>query len=419
MQESGQRNLTGWDFFLLWAGAGIALTEIWAGGLLLPLGLGAALLAILLGHLIGGIPMAMAGLIGARHGVPAMISTRAALGTNGSKIAAVLNVIQLLGWTGVMLWVGGQAATKLFPALGAPVWIAICGVLTTFWALGGHRIWKPLQRISVVLLFALSLWMTFVVLKNYSFAELWKKPAAGGLPFAVGLDIVIAMPISWLPLAADYARFSTSPRTSFLGTFLGYLLASSWMYAVGVFAGLATGSATPEAAVMDLMAAQKLGLAALLIVLLSTFTTTFLDLYSNTISTRSLAPALPEKGVTIAGGVLGTVIALLFSAHQYEAFLLSIGSAFCPLFGVVLVDYFIRHRGHYTAESLRARAFNPAGLASWAGGFLVYQLCASPAGGFFPIGRSFAYGSSLPAMLSAALLYLMITRGRRPQENAS
>lgn len=418
MAEASQRNLNGWDFFLLWSGAAIALTEIWAGSLLLPLGLVAGLAAILLGHLIGNLPLGLAGLIGSRHGVPAMVGTRGALGVRGSHVAAAINVVQLVGWTGVMLWIAGDAAAKLVPALAPSTWMVICGVLTTLWTLGGHRLWKPLQRVSVALLFALTLWMTWVVLQNYSLSELLRIPRKPDLPFMIGVDIVIAMPISWLPLVSDYTRFARTSRGAFWGTFVGYFLASCWMYAVGVVAGLATGSSTPDAAVMQLMAAQKLGMAALLIVLLSTFTTTFLDIYSTSVSAQSMRPKLREKPVTIVVGILGTLIALVFSPLQYEGFLLFIGSAFCPLFGIVLTDYLAINRSHYDGAALSDRhgrhwhvaGFNPRGFLAWSAGILTYLFCAAPSP-LFPWGQSFALGASLPGMIVPALIYLALMKG--------
>ena len=107
------RNLGGWDFFLLWAGAAVSLAEIWAGGLIVPLGLGLGLFAILLGHLIGNTPFAMGGLIGSRWGIPAMVSARPSFGVRGSYFAASLNVIQLIGWTAVMLIICGGAADAI------------------------------------------------------------------------------------------------------------------------------------------------------------------------------------------------------------------------------------------------------------------------------------------------------------------
>lgn len=410
--DGRERNLKEWDFVLLWAGAAISLSEIWAGGLLVSFGLLAGLGLIVLGHVLGNTPMALGGLIGSRHGVPAIVGTRGALGNRGSALPAVLNIVQLVGWTAVMLWIGGQAAAGLAGgAASARGWTIGLGLLTTLWALAGHRFWRVLQKTGVVLLLLLSIAMTGLALKTYGWRELLAVPAAPAMPFMTGLDLVIAMPISWLPLVSDYTRFAAVPGRGFRGTWWGYFLVSSWMYAVGLVAAIATGSGAPEGMLLQLMGAHRLLVPAVLIVLLSTVTTTFLDIYSNAVSAQSLFPKLGTRPLVLLGGLAGTVIALFFDATIYEGFLLFIGSAFCPLFGVVLADYFILKRGAYAAEDLFRRGrywytggLNWRALLAWAAGFGIYRLCARTA---------FAGGASLPALLAAAVLYLAVSYGRR------
>ena len=409
---AGERNLKEWDFFLLWAGAAISLSEIWAGGLLASFGLLAGLGLILLGHFVGNVPLVLGGWIGSRHGVPAIVSTRGALGNRGSILPGLLNVVQLVGWTAVMLWIGGQAAAGLAGgAERAGAWTVALGVLTTLWALAGSRIWKTLQKIGVVLLLLLSVALTALALATYGWRDLLAAPRAPTMPAMLGLDLVIAMPISWLPLVSDYARHAAVPGRGLRGTGWGYFLVSSWMYAVGLVAALATGSDAPETMLMQLLGAHRLLAPAVLIVLLSTVTTTFLDVYSNAVSAQSLFPKLGTRPAVLAAGVAGTLFALGFDATKYEGFLLFIGSAFCPLFGVVLADYFILKRGRYEAAELFRRGrywyaggVNVRALAAWAAGFGLYQGCARTA---------FAGGASLPALLGAAAIYLAISYGRR------
>ena len=410
--ESRERNLKEWDFFLLWAGAAISLSEIWAGGLLASFGLLAGLGIILLGHAVGNAPMALGGLIGSRHGVPAIVGTRGALGNRGSILPAVLNVVQLVGWTAVMLWIGGQAAAGLAGGAGsARGWIVALGLLTTAWALAGNRFWRTLQKIGVVLLLLLSVAMTALALKTYGWRELRAASPARTMPFMLGLDLVIVMPISWMPLVSDYTRYAAVPGRGIRGTWWGYFLVSSWMFAAGLVAALATGSGAPETALMQLMGGHGLLGPAVAIVLLSTLTTTFLDIYSNAVSAQSLFPKIGTRPLVALAGIAGTGIALFFDATKYEGFLLFIGAAFCPLFGVVLADYFVLKRGNYAAEDLYRRGrywyaggVNGRAMLAWAAGFGVYRLCAQ---------AEFAGGSSIPSLLAAAAIYLAISHGRR------
>lgn len=310
-----ERNLTGWDFFLLWAGAAVSLAEIWAGSLIVPLGLPLGLWCILIGHLIGNTPFALGGLMGSRWGIPSMVSVRPSFGIRGSYFAAVLNVIQLMGWTAVMLIVCGGAAdeiSKFYGFSNPTLWIFLSGGVTTVWAFLGHRAWRWLQRISVVSLLLLCLAMTCLVFKQVGWEMLSEIPRGKGLPFMVGMDLVIAMPISWLPLVSDYSRFATNSRSSFWGTWLGYLILSSWMYLLGLAASLATKSSDPSGVIVNLMLKSGWAIPALLIVLFSTFTTTFLDIYSTGISALNILPKWGERKGVLIGGVLGTGVALFF-----------------------------------------------------------------------------------------------------------
>jgi nucleobase:cation symporter-1, NCS1 family len=415
-----KRNLAGWDFFLLWAGAAVSLAEIWAGGLLAPLGLGLGVGAILLGHLIGNTPLALGGLIGSRWGIPTMVSVRLSFGMRGSYFAAALNVIQLVGWTAVMLIICGGAAeaiSKVYGFSSPSFWIVFSGVITTLWALVGHRLWKWLQRIAVFALLLLCGAMTFLVFQEYGWTTLAQIPKQADFPFMIGMDLVIAMPISWLPLVSDYSRFATDSKPGFWGTWFGYLIVSSWMYLLGLVASLATKSPDPSAAVMGLMIKFGWPVSALMIVLFSTFTTTFLDIYSTAVSALNIAPRLGERKGVIIGGILGTITALFFpTLLNYEHFLLFIGAMFCPLFGVVLTDYFLVNKGVLDPEELYRKdgkywfwkGMNPVAILSWAIGFAVYL-------GFSPLllekvlGIKTAFpwvlGSSLPSMLLSGLIY--------------
>lgn len=414
---SNQRTWTGFDFFLLWTGAAVSLAEIWAGGILVPMGYITGLVVILLGHVIGNTPLALGGLVGSKWGIPTMVSTRPAFGVRGSYIPASLNIFQLVGWTAVMVWIGGQAAatfTQGSTFYTPRFWIVVLGVVTTLWALVGYRFWKWLHRIAVTALVILCLVMTYVVLKEYGISKLLQIRGTGGLPFMLGLDYVIIMPISWLPLVCDYSRYAQTDRGSFWGTWIGYFLVSSWMYVIGLSAALATKSPTPEAMVLELMVSFGLIVPAMIIVLFSTFTTTFLDIYSTAVSASNIYSRLGEKKGVVLGGALGTIIALIFVGYPgtYVHFLEYIGSVFCPLFGIVLADYFFIRKRIILTDELFARGaywytngIHWTAIGCWALGAVLFKL-----------GRDWQIGGAIPSFIVAAVLYLILTKGFRGKE---
>ncbi len=281
------RNLGGLDFFWLWAGVAISLAEIWAGGFLAPMGFWLAFWAIILGHVIGNTLMALGGVIGSDHGIPAMVSVRPSFGVRGSNFASILNVVQLVCWASIMLIIGGRAGAMLGEPMGGVFasnrfWIVCIGAGTLGWALfTGRRVWKVLQAVAVIGLLAVISILSFETYQSFIDTPDAMRPRPGAMPtmpFMTGLDLVIAMPISWMPLVADYSRFARRGAGAFWSTWWGYFLVSSWMFVLGLMATLVTGTAEPHIQMLELMSAAGLAIPALLMVVFSTITSDFPDL---------------------------------------------------------------------------------------------------------------------------------------------
>ena len=406
------RNLGGFDYFLLWAGVGISLAEIWAGGFLAPMGFWAGFWAIFLGHLIGNTFMTLGGVIGSDHGIMAMVAVRPAFGIRGSNLAALLNIIQLIGWASIMLIIGGRAGAMLGQAAGGLLatdrfWIVAIGIGTLLWALyTGKPIWIFLQTAAVIALLLVITLMTWVSVGEFGDKVFSTKPQ--GMPFMIGLDLVIAMPISWMPLVADYARFAKKTAPAFWNTWWGYFLISSWMYLLGLTATLATGASDPAALILQVMGRIGLALPALVMVIFSSITSDFPDVYSAACSLLNITRRIGATTIMWGAGVLAILVALVFPIEQYENFLLFIGSMFVPLFGVVLTDYFLIRGRRLDLEALYAvgggfwysGGFNMIAIAAWFGGFALYWLTV----------KLTALGGSLPSIIFAGLVYLILMR---------
>ena len=410
----GARTLSGPDFFVLWAGVAISLAEIWAGGFLAPMGLAAALVAIVLGHVLGNTLMALGGVVGSDHGIASMVAVRPAFGVRGSALASVLNVVQLVCWASIMLIIGGRAGAQLGSSLGGVLgserfWILFIGAGTLGWALlVGNRLWKLLQTVTVLGLAAVLIVVTVKTIESYGTATP-ASPAGEGLSFMAGLDLVIAMPISWMPLVADYSRFARSGASSFWSTWWGYFLVSSWMFALGLVATLVTGTAEPHLQMLELLGASGLAVPGLLMIVFSTITSDFPDLYSATCSFLNVTEKVSARAFLWLTGVVSVVVALLFPMDRYESFLYFIGAMFVPLFGVVLADYFLLRGRQLDVAALSdldgpygyRGGYNLVALGSWALGFAAYKLLESlqsPA------------GSSIPSFLLAGLVYYALSR---------
>lgn len=388
-------SLSGFALFFLWFGAAISMAEIFTGGLLAPLGFSEGVKAILLGHLIGGVIMLMVGFIGVNSKLPSIMSTRISFGTYGSYLFSLLNVLQLIGWTAVMIISGARAANELSMALfgldSIKLWAVVIASLITLWIALGKNGFGKLNIIAVMLLLALTILLCGVVFKEGS---IFSHVNSGTMSFGMALELSIIMPLSWLPLVSDYTRFAQKKKSALLGTFFGYFIGSSLMYIIGLSIALYA----KDASVGSMMLALQLGFVALGIVLLSTVTTTFLDAYSAGVTLLNVFPKLNERNAALFMALIGLCVALFTPVEQYENFLYAIGSVFGPLFAIVLSDYFI-----FKKEQIEPTLALHVGTAIvWmVGVFLYYQ--------FQVMGL--ILGTTLPTMMATALLFSVTKKG--------
>ncbi len=220
------------------------------------------------------------------------------------------------------------------------------------------------------------------VLAGADLGALWARPGRGGLPFWLAVDLVIAMPVSWLPLAADYTRFGRDPRSAFVGTAAGYAVGNVWFYLLGALLVLAAGAGTDVVGIGTTIAAAAGGGVVLLALLVGESDQAMVNVYSSAVTVQNVRPAWSQRALIVGVGLIGFVVAAVIgpnAATTLEAFLLLIGSIFVPLFAVFLADWLVRARGRYGAEALFEGA--PPGIgwravAAWALGFVVFQWCA-------------------------------------------
>ena len=385
---SGRFHMTVLQSGLVWFGAGVSIAEILTGTYLAPLGFWKGLAAILTGHLIGCLMMYFAGIIGGRTRRSAMETTRMSFGRLGGIFFALLNILQLVGWTAIMIYDGAGAVNELFKA-GIWVWALVIGGLILLWILVGLTNLGWINRISMSALFILTLILSGVIFRHGMLPE----TAQTSIPFGAAVELSVAMPLSWLPLISDYTREAKAPGRATLASVLVYGLVSVWMYVIGLGAALFTG----QSDIAGIMAKAGLGVAALIILILSTVTTTFLDAWSAGISAESLDGRLSGKGKTIAAvvTVIGTLGAALFNMDDITGFLYLIGSVFAPMIAIQIADFFILKKNH-DAEKINLR-----NLIIWAIGFALYR---------FLMTTDLPLGNTLPDMLLTILLCLTVQK---------
>lgn len=418
------------DYLVLWGDLGIGLLVLLTGSFLVPgLGLGEAFAAILIGSVLGCILLALAGTIGSDTAVPTMVLLRPVLGVRGSYLPSALNLLQLVGWTIFEFVVMGFAANAISQALfgfsSLPLWTALFAAIVILMGLGGPigvvRQW--LEKFAIWIVLLTTVWLTISVLATQDIAALLSKPGNGALPFWVAVDLVIAMPISWLPLVADYNRFARKTSQAFWGTFVGYLLANIWFYALGAMI-LLTAAVTQEPKGFVSAVALTAGWVALLILVVHETDNAWADLYSAAVSTQNVFPKIKQRWLILGIGIFSYVVAVIVDITQYEFFLFLIGSFFVPLFGILAADYFVLRQRRYQVDELQRErgaywyggGVNVWGLVAWLVGVVVYHvtnpgtLDATLFAGWSKLipAQLTAWGGSLPSFVAAFAFYLLV-----------
>ncbi len=374
---------------LIWLGAGVSLAEILTGTYFAPLGFSKAMAAIILGHLIGGLMMFAAGMIGAKEGKSAMETVKMSFGDKGSLLFSLLNVLQLVGWTAIMIYDGALAANGILHT-GIWVWALIIGALIVLWIFVGLTNLDKINTIAMTALFILSL----ILFKVIFFGTGNVAPIIddGSLTFGAAVELSVAMPLSWLPLISDYTREAKKPFAATLTSVVVYNLVSIFMYMIGMGAAIFTG----EYDIAQIMLKTGLGVVGLLIIVFSTVTTTFLDAYSAGVSCVSISAKLKEKWMAIIVTIIGTIAAIIYPMDNITDFLYLIGSVFAPMIAVQIADYFILKR----ANSEKT-AFQWQHLIVWLVGFVIYRLLMS---------IDTPVGNTLPDMVITIILCLIVEK---------
>ncbi len=365
---------------LIWFGAGLSIAEILTGTVFAPLGFGKGILAVIIGHIIGCLMLFYAGVIGGKERKSAMDTVTMSFGSDGSKFFAFLNVLQLVGWTSIMIYDGALAANGIFNT-GNWVWCLVIGALIILWIVIGITNLGKINTIAMAALFILTIIMCKVIFFSDASGV---KVSGDSMSFGAAVELAVAMPLSWLPLISDYTKEAKEPIKATLVSTIVYGIVSCWMYIIGMGAAIFTG----ESDVAQIMVKAGLGIVGLLIVVFSTVTTTFLDAYSAGISSETIFSKSAGKNMDITGEVkntavfftakkssvisiivtvIGTAAAILFPMDDITDFMYLIGSVFAPMIAIQIADYFILKSDK---SSKKADITN---AVIWVIGFILYR----------------------------------------------
>ncbi len=369
---------------LIWFGAGVSIAEIITGTYYASMGFSKAVAAILAGHLIGCGLLFVAGITGGKYRLSAMESSKMSFGAVGGKFFALMNIVQLVGWTSIMIYDGAMAAGEIMNT-GKWLWCIITGALIVLWIKIGIGSLGKLNAAVMTALFLMTVMMSVIIFRNGSEAGVG---LSGALSFGAAVELAAAMPLSWLPLISDYTSKAEKPAAASGVSAVIYGLVSCWMYVIGMGAAMITG----ESDIPGILLKAGLGTVGLLIIVLSTVTTTYLDAVSAGISAVSVWDKINGKKAAIASALIGTVAAVMFSMDDITGFLYFIGSVFAPMVSIQIANTLILKKDR------RNERICMRNMLVWLAGFIIYRLM---------MNLELPVGYTLPVMMITAALCLI------------
>lgn len=407
-----QRHGRARDLFTVWFGTNLQLLTIVTGGLAVTvfrLPFDAAVIAILVGNLVGAVFMALHAAQGPTLGVPQMVQTRGQFGSLGSLLVVGIVILMYIGFLASNLVMGGQAVASLIPGATATPGIVLGAMLGLVAAIYGHDLIHAYARImaylSGLVLLLTGIWIFWV---HGVPATIFTRNEFSWAGFLGSVSAAALWQLSYAPYVSDYSRYmprDTGARPAFWASYIGCTLGSVLPMILGIVVGLTMtgkgnlvaqlGLLTRGIAPLVLMAfsvgiaasnAMNLYCGALCVL---TFGQTLFSKWSPGAASRSLT-CVALISVALTGALLSTES---FLAH-YEAFIDLLLYVLVPWTAINLVDYYLLRHGDYDVAAFLRRdggmygRFNVPAMACYGFGILLQLPFMSTALYTGPIARA-------------------------------
>ncbi|MCX5507187.1 cytosine permease [Pseudomonas sp. BJa3] len=382
------------DLFTLWFGGNIAPLPIVTGALgvqLFHLNLVWGIVAILVGHLVGGVLMALHSAQGPQMGIPQMIQSRAQFGSLGALLVVVIAGVMYIGFFASNIVLAGKSLHGVVETVPVSVGIVIGALGSGIIGIIGYRFIHVLNRIGTWVL-----GIGIVVGFGYIFSHVQSDDflTRGGFNLAGWLatvSLAALWQIAFAPYVSDYSRYlpaDVKVSSTFWTTYLGSALGSSLSFIFGAVAVLAIPAG------MDTMDAVKLatgtlGPLMLVLFLLSVISHNALNLYGAVLSIITLVQTFAYRWIPTAKSravlsllVLAAccVVAVFASADfigHFVDMVLVLLVVLVPWTAINLIDFYVIHKGDYDIDSIFKidggiyGRYNPQALIAYAVGIVV------------------------------------------------
>ena len=348
--------VSGFQIGIVIIGISITLPLMYsAGELARGIGLSKAIIAVVIGALILSLMSVPASIVGVKARLSSYMIVEHTFGYVGAKFVNFWFGIFLLGWYAVTAELFGRtlflAAGDLTSlAIAEPVYTILSSALVTATTIYGFKAIDRLALIAVPFLLLALVVVVVLSLKETSFSDLLLIDGEG-MDMPTAISAVVGAAIVGVVLMPDLTRYARNVRDCVTASFLGQGGGMIIAYIFGMIPVLAWNELEP----MNYMIVIGFGSAALAVLVFATWTTNVINLYGVSLSARASVPIGSYRSVTIVGGIIGTIAAVIGIADFLIEFLIIMGLLVPPIAGVYLCDFFILKRRDFSAERLRNR----------------------------------------------------------------
>jgi cytosine permease len=358
---------------ILW-GVAICIPAFMVGGMMGGMvGLGGAIGAALLGALILTVISILTGIVGAHTRMSTAMSTQFAFGRYGNIIFAILLFIGTFGWFGVQLGMFAEAVNAGVKAMSGgatvlPRWLPIVGggILMSITAMIGFKAIEKLSTIVIPILLVLLVVTLVLAFRGHSLAEVFAKAPAQPVPFGLVVSIVAGAFAVGAVIEPDITRYAKGKGHATGGMIFGMMVGFPLVLILAAFLGAASG----QSDFTSIMLAYHKGIwafFAMFVIVFATWTTNDNNLYSGALAIFTLIRALPKWLLTVIGGALGTILALVGIVGHFVTWLSVLAVTIPPIGAVMVVDFFLFKGSEYQFEKLKGLpGIRVVPIVSWA-----------------------------------------------------
>lgn len=382
------------------------ITGLEVGG---ALGFKTSMVAFLFGGLLLALFGFITGYVGYKNRLSACMTIRCVFGKEGAALINLLIALSLLGWYGINMdlfssviaellqhWQGSQSsvlATEL-----------TAGIAITMVTLFGFSLMEKVSAYLVPVMIAL---VAYLAIKLNAFSvDSLPISNAPHLTLSEAVSVVLGSFIVGVVLMPDFTRFAGSTRGTVVASVVPFLLLSTLVYAISAAAGLMVRSTD----VLEVLLTLGVGSLAFMLIVISSFLTNVVNLYSAGLSINAVFTRLKEWHIVLIAGLLGTLLASLNLLERFTDFLFGLAVIFAPIAGVYVVDFFLTRSAQIYSpdEYPRTTYRQKLAILCWVVGVTVSML--SQAGFFSLLGLQ-----SLDGLITAIVLYALLSRFEKTQ----